>query len=95
MVQVEATENAPANLSPDVMLTVQRQFAPGDQRAVAQLLATYGQRPSERDVEPVRKAILQLANGDLQRLGRLVDLAKSDYDDVLAWASQFLRRKPI
>lgn len=88
-------ENDAAKLSPDVMVTVERQFAPEHQGTVTQLLATYGQRSFERDVEPVHKAILQLASGDVERLRRLVDLAKRDYRDVLAWASQRVKHKPL
>lgn len=88
-------ENDEAKLSPDVMATVESQFTPEHQDTVTELLAMYGQLSSERDVEPVHKAILQLANGDLERLRRLVYLAKRDYRDVLAWASQRVKHKPL
>jgi len=85
------TGNDAAKLSPDVMVTVERQFAPEHQGTVTQLLATYGQLSSERDVEPVHKAILQVANGNVARGRSLVDLARRDYRDVLAWASRRVR----
>jgi hypothetical protein len=61
--------NDAATLSPNLMVTVECQFAPEHQDTVTQLLARYGQLPSERDVEPVHKAIFQVPNGDMAQGG--------------------------
>jgi hypothetical protein len=43
----------------------------------------------------VRLAILKLAQGDLPRLGRLVQDAKRDYRDVLAWSTERKPSRPV
>jgi len=47
------------------------------------LLATYGERIFEREVTRVRRVLLQSCDGSLDRLQKLVAMAKVDYRDVL------------
>lgn len=57
-------------------------------RDVTQILAVvdlYGTAPHEPEVERVRLAIVELSEGDEEGLKYLVQVAKVDYRDVLAW----------
>lgn len=56
--------------------------ADGD--AAVEVIARYGAEPHHREPERVRTVALILADGDLDRLRRLIDLANVDYRDVLA-----------
>jgi len=49
-------------------------------------LDRYGVEPHERERERVQLGILKLSGGELERLPALVDMAKGDYRDVLAYA---------
>jgi hypothetical protein len=42
--------------------------------------------PHERDVEHVRRAMLELSGGNLGRLGYYLAAAQHHYQDVLYWA---------
>jgi len=53
---------------------------------VVQELARYGTESYEQEAVRVRLAVLKLAGADQARLHSLVDAAKSDFRDVLAWA---------
>jgi len=47
------------------------------------LLETYGERTFEREVARVRRVLLQSCDGSVDRLRKLVAIAKVDYRDVL------------
>jgi hypothetical protein len=49
-------------------------------------LDRYGVEPHERERDRVQLGILKLSGGQLKRLPALVDMAKGDYRDVLAYA---------
>jgi hypothetical protein len=53
---------------------------------VIAVLDQYGEEPYERERERVQLGILKLSGGQLERLPSLVDMAKGDYRDVLAYA---------
>jgi hypothetical protein len=64
-----------------------RSVAGEDVDRVRSELARYGVELQEREQRRVQLAILKLVSEDgLDRLGDLVDAAKRDYRDVLAWA---------
>lgn len=71
-------------------------FAPADLPAVLQTLETYGVESYERERERVQLDILKLSGGDLVKLRELVEVAKRDYRDILAWAEypQEMRTRP-
>jgi hypothetical protein len=60
-----------------------RRFGEDGEAAVA-LIARYGAEPHHREPERVRTVALILADGDLDRLRQLIELADVDYRDVLA-----------
>ncbi|HVW82157.1 MAG TPA: hypothetical protein VHB69_14590 [Mycobacteriales bacterium] len=47
------------------------------------LLERYGDEPWHREVDRVRRAVLTLAAGDLDKLRLRVETARRDYRDVL------------
>lgn len=50
------------------------------------ILDLYGKESHVRELERVQIAILKLSGGDLENLRAYVEIAKSDYRDVLASA---------
>ena len=54
-----------------------------DHEEARTLLATYGERTFEREVPRVQRVLLQSCDGSLDRLRKLVAIAKVDYRDVL------------
>jgi len=75
----EVTEN-------DVLRIVQRDFSAEQFDAAMRMLNEYGTEDLQRNVHRVRLAVLKLACGNLQALRREIDVAKSDYRDVVAYA---------
>jgi len=55
---------------------------------VIDVLDLYGVEPHEVERERVQLAILALSAGNESKLLELVDVAKTDYRDVLAWLEQ-------
>jgi hypothetical protein len=70
----------------DVIRIVQRDFPTKQFDAVMSILNEYGTEDWQRGVNRVRLAVLKLASGDLLALRREIDVARSDYRDVLAYA---------
>lgn len=54
---------------------------------LASINLTHVMAASETNVEATRLAILKLAKGDLEKVIRLTEHAKSDFRDVIMWAS--------
>jgi hypothetical protein len=74
-------------MSEDVLRrAVAHYFAPGRQQRALAVLASYGEQPHERELARVRFDLVALSRGDLPQLERLVDHARRDYREVLAWA---------
>jgi len=57
-----------------------------DRLSATAMLLQYGNSASENEPERVRLAILKLAGSDLLELKRMVEGAKEDYRDIIAWA---------
>jgi hypothetical protein len=70
----------------DVIAAVQRAFPNRLVTEVLELLDAYGVQSYERERERVQVAIVTLSEGDEAKLRYLIDVAKSDYRDVLFWA---------
>jgi hypothetical protein len=69
----------------DVVAAAQATFPDGDLATILAVLDLYGTQPHERERERVQLAILQLSGGSEDKLLYLVQAAKTDYRDVLAW----------
>ena len=57
-----------------------------DADEVLALLSKYGRQSSHREVDRVRRAILTLSRGEVERVRHNVEVAQRDYRDVLYWA---------
>jgi hypothetical protein len=64
---------------------IAERFAPADRRIAHVMLTQYGMSPHERDVEHVRRAMLELSGGNIGHLGYYLAAAQHDYRDVLHW----------
>jgi hypothetical protein len=74
-------------LDPDIERRLTAYWPLHSDRAEARrLLSTYGEAEHEVEVVRVRLALLKLSAGSLDELGVMIDAAKVDYRDVLAWA---------
>ena len=65
---------------------VKRIFPQENPSRISALLHMYGTERYERERERVQLAILKLSEGAPDRLLRLIEMAKQDYRDVLAYA---------
>jgi exosome complex RNA-binding protein Rrp4 len=68
----------------DVERVVRRDFTPEQFDAVMGILKEYGREKWQREIPRVQLAVLKLANGSLTGLRRSIEVAKTDYRDVLA-----------
>jgi hypothetical protein len=57
-----------------------------DADEVMRLLTRYGSDPSHREVDRVHRAVIVLSQSDLERVGHFVEVALTDYRDVIMWA---------
>jgi hypothetical protein len=67
-----------------VIAAIELAFPGRDLPHLLTIVDRYGTEPHEREAERVRLAIVELSEGDEQRLQHLVQAAKVDYRDVLA-----------
>ena len=70
----------------EVLAVVRRCFPEGAHASILELLDTYGVESYERERERVQLAILELSEGNEEKLREFVAVAKRDYRDVLFWA---------
>lgn len=76
-------------LSPSLVeLAVGEAFPEADASSIVALLNTYGTESHERERERVQLAIVKLCDGDAGKVQSYIDVAKTDYRDVLHWASR-------
>ena len=70
----------------EILTEAARVFPDEDAATILAVLDEYGREPYERERERVQRAILMLANGDVDKLLSYTLAAKQDYRDVLWWA---------
>ena len=68
--------------SDDVERVVRRDFSGGEFDAVMAILKQYGVEKWHRECPRVQLAALKLANGDLDKLQKIINVARTDYRDV-------------
>ena len=68
-----------------IIQRIGREFQEPDQNHVLELLASYSGAESDR----VRWGILELSNGKLEKIGKYLKAAQTDYRDVLYWAEYY------
>ncbi len=69
-----------------VVAKVNQCFPNEDEEKILGILNLYGRETYERERERVQIAILKLSDGNLEKLRKSIEIAKSDYRDVLAYA---------
>jgi hypothetical protein len=74
----------PDVLATDVERIVRRDFPDGQFDAVMGVLKQYGAEKWQRERARVQLAALKLADRDLDKLQRVIEVASRDYRDVLA-----------
>jgi len=74
------------NSRSQVLQKVWKYWPKKDPREIMKILDQYGERSFETGVERVQLGILKLCNGDLDQLEELVQMAKADFRDILAYA---------
>ena len=70
----------------DVIAAVGSRFPGADVERVLTLLDSYGVHPQARERERVQLAIVDLSQGDEEKLRYFLAVAKQDYRDVLFWS---------
>src|SRR5215468_7997202 len=70
--------------SDDVVRIVRRDFSAEQFADVMATLKEYGTEKWQQGIPRVQLATLKLANGDLEKLRKSIEIAKRDYRDVLA-----------
>jgi hypothetical protein len=70
-----------------ICTTAARLFPQEDLDSVMAMLDHYGIEPHEPDREGVQLAILQLSDGDADKLLHYIQAAKQDYRNVVYWAA--------
>lgn len=73
------------NTRDELVAAVQATFPGSDVATILAVLDLYGTQPYERERERVQLAIVELSNGDEDKLLYFVEAAKTDYRDVLCW----------
>jgi hypothetical protein len=71
----------------ELLSAVAAAFPGRDPAPILAQLDRYGTKPWERERERVQLAIVTLSQGDAAKLADLVDVARRDYRDVLAWVA--------
>ena len=72
----------------EVVAELESKFPADRASEIMEVLDLYGREPHERERERVQLAILQLSDGNPDRLRHFVAVAKQDYRDVLSWAEE-------
>jgi len=65
---------------------IRRIFPRENPADILEILEFYGTDGGEKETERVRLAVLKLCGGDLNELLEMIEAAKEDYRDILAWA---------
>jgi hypothetical protein len=68
-----------------ILERVRREFQDSDRAAVVQLLESYVGPEGDR----VRWDILELSKGNLDKIRKYIESAKTDYRDILYWAEYY------
>ena len=78
----------------DVLAAIQATFHASNLANILAILDLYGAVSWERERERVQLAIVELSGGSEDKLHELVQTAKNDYRDVLAWQQLGPRSEP-
>lgn len=67
-------------------VAVKTAFPHSDAATILSVMDVYGIEPHEREPERVKLAIVALSQGSEEKLLEFVQIAKTDYRDILYWA---------
>ena len=71
----------------DILGKVNKDFKTPEEAALAlSVLADFVDQNQELSSDRILRCIVFVANGDLDRLEKAIDLAKKDYRDLIVWA---------
>ncbi|UCD30793.1 MAG: hypothetical protein JSV38_08135, partial [Desulfobacterales bacterium] len=74
-------------LAQDILGKVNRDFEAPDEAALAlSVLADFAEQNRKLASDRVLRCIVFVAKGDLDVLDKAIDLAKTDYRDLIVWA---------
>jgi len=74
-------------LARDIWGKVNKDFETPEEAALAlSVLADFVDQNQELSSDRILRCIVFVANGDLDRLEKALDLAKTDYRDLIVWA---------
>ena len=74
-------------LARDIWGKVNKDFEISEEAALAlSVLADFVDENKELSSDRILRCIVFVANGDLNRLEKAIDLAKEDYRDLIVWA---------
>jgi hypothetical protein len=74
-------------LARDILGKVNRDFGTPDEAALAlSVLADFAEQNQELSSDRILRCIVFVARGDLDVLDKAIDLAKTDYRDLIFWA---------
>lgn len=79
-------------MTEDLQSLVEKDFAESDRPAAVEELGSitldHVMAASQSNLDRTRLSIIQLSNGDIDKLRYYVAAAKKDFRDVIYWASQ-------
>jgi hypothetical protein len=81
-------------LTRDQLEKIQELFPPEHISKVSALLLTYGEQKYEREADRVRWGILTVSGNDIDKLERMVAMAKRDYRDLIVAAEYTRPERP-
>ena len=74
-------------LARDTWVKVNKDFETPEEAALAlSVLADFMDQNQELSSDRILRCIVFVANGDLNRLEKAIDLAREDYRDLIVWA---------
>ena len=74
-------------LARDILAKTNRDFQTSDEAALAlSVLADFVEQNPDISSDRILRCIVFVAHGDLGRLEQAIDLAKTDYRDLIVWA---------
>ncbi len=69
----------------NIISAVKKTFPNSDISTILSILDLYGTESYEREIERVKMAIITLSEGSEDKLLYFIQIAKTDYRDVLCW----------
>jgi len=83
-------------LAQDIVERIRRDFEDPDEADLAlSVLKDFAEKNKEPPSDRVLRGIVFVANGDLDRLGQAIDLARIDYRDLIVWAEYDENRQRV